>query len=239
VLDPSGQAAPGQVPGWSLQLVESFGTPAPTGQFTAVYGSRLGVYPDGWKDTSKNGTYSPSKVISVHDGTMDYYVRTENGVHLVAAVTPKLPSGTGQSYGRYAVRFRNEAIPGYKSAWLLWPDSERWPADGEIDFPEGDLDTAGPIKAYMHYASQSGGQDRFVSTTPMVSGWHTAVTEWSPGAVTFILDGVVLGTSTTKVPTNPMHWVLQTETNLDGYVPADDVAGHVYVDWVAQYSRVS
>lgn len=239
MLDPSGQPAPGDdVPGWKLQMTESFGTPAPPGQFSSVYGGSFDVYQDGWKDTSKNGTYYPSRVVSVHDGTMDYYVHTENGIHMVAAVLPKLPTGYGQTYGRYAVRFHNDDIPGYKSAWLLWPNSERWPDDGEIDFPEANLTTASTIWAFMHYASPSGGQDAFGSSTPMSGGWHTAVTEWAPGSVTFALDGVVLGTSTTKVPTSAMHWVLQTETNLDGVLPSDSVSGHVLVDWVAQYSRL-
>jgi hypothetical protein len=32
-----------------------------------------------------------------------------------------------------------------------------------------------------------------------------------------------------------MHWVLQTETGLDGIVPADSTAGNVQIDWVAVY----
>ena len=32
-----------------------------------------------------------------------------------------------------------------------------------------------------------------------------------------------------------MHWVLQTETNLDGRPIADTTAGHVQIDWVAAW----
>jgi hypothetical protein len=53
-----------------------------------------------------------------------------------------------------------------------------------------------------------------------------------------MLDGNLIGTSTKLVPTNAMHWVLQTETNLDGYAPSDAVAGHVYVDWVALWTKI-
>jgi hypothetical protein len=34
------------------------------------------------------------------------------------------------------VRFKTDSMHGYKGAWLLWPASEVWPRDGEIDFPE-------------------------------------------------------------------------------------------------------
>jgi hypothetical protein len=30
-----------------------------------------------------------------------------------------------------------------------------------------------------------------------------------------------------------MHWVLQNETTLAGFEPADNVSGHVLIDWVA------
>lgn len=75
--------------------------------------------------------------------------------------------------------------------------------------------------------------------------------EWSPGKVVFYLDDKVLGTSTTKVnfflftyiifiiqkvPYNPMHYVLQTETALSGGPPKDSTQGHVHVDWVAVYT---
>jgi hypothetical protein len=33
-----------------------------------------------------------------------------------------------------------------------------------------------------------------------------------------------------------MHWVIQNETTLSGFVPADSVSGHVLIDWVAVWS---
>ena len=176
----------------------------------------------------------PSKVMSVHDGVMDYYIHTENGVHMVSA--PWVTTTKGQTYGRYSVRFRSESLPGYKTAWLLWPDSERWPDDGEIDFPEGNLGANDQIHAFHHYATASGGQDAY-STGVTYQSWHTATVEWSPGKVVFIMDDKVVGTSTKYVPTTPMHWVLQTESNLDGYAPSSTVSGHVYVDWVSVWTK--
>ncbi|MCU1594736.1 MAG: glycoside hydrolase [Frankiales bacterium] len=230
---PSGEAAPvGDLPGWKQTYVEDFAKAAPTGSFVSTYGARWGAYDDGWKDTSKNGTYMPSKVLSVHDGVLDYSIRSENGQHLVSA--PFVKQTFGQVYGRYSVRFRSDALAGYKTAWLLWPDSERWPDDGEIDFPEGNLD--GTIEGFAHNASSAGGQVE-VPTNATYAQWHTATIEWTPGKVSFALDGKVMGGSTKNVPATAMHWVLQTETALDGGAPAAGVAGHVLVDWVALYTR--
>jgi beta-glucanase (GH16 family) len=235
VNSPSGVAAPvGDLPGWRQLYVDDFATAVPTGSFPGVYKTHWDVYLDGWKDTSKNGTYMPSKVMSVHDGLMDYYVHSENGVHMVSA--PWLKDTKGQTYGRYSVRFRADKLPGYKTAWLLWPDSERWPDDGEIDFPEGDLDGTSTISGFSHYATSTGGQTVF-PTSATYQDWHTATIEWLPGQVTFVLDGKVIGTATKNVPSTAMHWVLQTETALSGGAPSSTVAGHVLVDWVALWTR--
>jgi cell division septation protein DedD len=233
---PSGQAMPvGNLPGWTQIFSDDFTTNVAIGSFPGtVYGPKWGAYLDGWKDTTGNGTYMPSKVLSVSGGALDYYVHTEAGVHMVSAPTPKIAAG---AYGRYSVRFRSDALHGYKTAWLLWPDSGVWPADGEIDWPEGNLD--GKMSGYMHFADPAGGQNAY-NTAATYPAWHTATTEWVPGKVVFSLDGAVIGTSTTKIPTKAMHWVLQTETSTDsGVVPADATAGHVQVDWAVAYKQTT
>lgn len=241
LLAPSGQAMPrGDLPGWKQIYSQDFGTDVPLGSFPgSVYGSTFGAYPDGWPDTAKQqgeggGTYMPSKTLSVSNGLLNVNVHTENGVHMVSAPTPTLPGGKGQTYGRYSVRFRADAVAGYKVAWLLWPDSEQWPTGGEIDFPEGDLN--GTIAAYAHYANPAGGQDVFEPGTARLTDWHTATIEWIPGKVTFYLDGQVFGVSTRDVPSQPMHWVLQTETCIGGCQPSDTASGNVQIDWVSVWS---
>ena len=238
--DPSGQALPvGNIPGWHQVFADDFTGNVPLGSFPSAVASKWSAYPDGWKDTSRNGTYMPSQVLSEHNGVLDMYIHTVNGVHLVSAPEPKIPGAAGSEggllYGRYAVRFRADAIPGYKTAWLLWPDSESWPSEGEIDFPEGNL--SGTMCAYMHHlgASSGGDQDAYCTGTGY-TGWHTAVTEWTPSSVRFFLDGRLVGTSTSRIPNSPMHWVLQTETNTSGIAPSASAAGHVLVDWVSVYT---
>jgi hypothetical protein len=236
----SGEPMPvGDIPGWHQIFADDFQTNVPLGSFPSAVSSTWGAYSDGWHDTSGNGTYNCTKVCSVHDGVLDLYIHTENGVHYVAVPYPKIPGGSsqnGQLYGRYVVRFTADPLPAYKTAWLLWPDDEIWPLNGEIDFPEGRLD--GTISAFMHHqGATSGSEQDAYSTQATYTSWHTAVIEWSPSAVNFILDGTLIGQSTKYIPDTPMHWVLQTETSTTpGVIPSDSTEGHVQVDWVAVYA---
>jgi hypothetical protein len=236
-LTPSPSGAPipsSDLPGWKLIFADDFLVDAPLGGFPgAAYVNSWTAYPNGWHDTSGNGVYSPARTLSVSDGVLIIDVHTENGVHYVSAPEPM--KGIGHLYGRYSVRFRaTQMTADYKTAWLLWPDSERWPAGGEIDFPEANLNAS--FNAFAHYANPAGGQDAFSSNGATYADWHTATIEWSPGRVTFLLDGTRLGSSVTDVPSTPMHWVLQTETNLDGVAPSALSVGRLEIDWVAVWS---
>ncbi len=151
-------------------------------------------------------------------------------------------------YGRYAVRFRvPNPIPGYKAAWLLWRDDKlcqatqgrEWPYCGEVDFPETDFNSGSTIAANMHRwaASASSDQDHLEFGGILAVGqWHTAVMEWTPTAINFTLDGVKR-TSTSRLPQEPMRYIMQTEVNTSGAAVNPAVSGNVQVDWVAIYSR--
>jgi beta-glucanase (GH16 family) len=236
----SGEQMPvGDIPGWRQIFADDFQTNVPLGSFPSAVSSAWGCYDDGWHDTSGNGTYNCTKVCSVHDGALDLYIHTQDGVHYVAVPYPKIPGGSsqnGQLYGRYAVRFKADLLHGYKTAWLLWPDSGVWPRDGEIDFPEGEL--SGTMNAFMHHKGATLGSEQDAYPTGITYGtWHTAIIEWSPSAVSYYLDGKLIGQSTKYIPDTPMHWVLQTETSTaPGVIPSDSTEGHVLIAWVAVYA---
>lgn len=244
-VPPSGQSMPTADPiGWRRVFADDFLEEIPLGGWSGCllstvrcsglagtsYETRWWAYPDGWRDTSGNGTYYPSRVLSIHNGVLDTWLRTESGVHLVAAVLPR--GITERTSARIAVRFRGDPLPCYKTAWLLWPDSEVWPRDGEIDYPEGNL--TGNIWGFVHRQGALTGADQFaVSSGVSSTGWHTAITQWNGGQqVSFSLDGVHVGTTTERVPNTPMHLVLMTESWVSGCVPAADVNGHVLLDWI-------
>jgi hypothetical protein len=220
-------------PNFQLIYDEQFTKDCPEGQFLTTYGDRFFVYPNGWKDTSKKGNYNPG-IISVNAGVMNMRMRTINGVPQVSAPEPKINGSTAdrnQLYGRYEARFRADATDGYKLAWLLWPKSGVWPRDGEIDFPEGDLVSS--IGAFMHRQNgTSGGDQDGYKSAAKFPDWHTAVIEWKHNSCSFILDGTVIGHSTSRVPNTPMHWVLQCETELNSTYPAASAVANVQVDYV-------
>ena len=239
--NPSGQTMPvGDIAGWHQVFADNFAENVPLGSFPSAVASTWGnSYQDGWKDTTGGGTYMPSRVVSIANGVMNLHLHTENGVHMVAAPVPTIPGASGSEggmlYGRYVMRFRANAVPGYKTAWLLWPDSEVWPQDGEIDFPEGNLN--GTIGGFVHHQGATSGADQAAfSTNTTYTGWHTATISWLPSGVTFQLDGRTIGTETNGVPGTPMHLVLQTETSTIGAGPSASAAGNVQIDWISVYA---
>jgi beta-glucanase (GH16 family) len=126
---------------------------------------------------------------------------------------------------------RADAVDGYKVAWLLWPKSGVWPRDGEIDFPEADLN-GGTVSAFMHRQNGTCGsdQDHFGSTVTLAS-WHTYALEWKPNSCDFFIDGKSIGKSTSRVPNTPMRFVCQNETELNSTYPARSAVANVQIDY--------
>lgn len=241
--DPSGQPMPkGNLPGWHEVFADNFTQNVALGRFPAAVAKTWGrSYTDGTKDTTKNGTYMPTKVVSIAHGLLNIRLHSVRRVPLGAALIPTIPGAPGKDggllYGRYVIRFRADPVRGYKTAILLWPDSEAWPVDGEIDFPEGDLNS--DIWGYVHRQGASSATDQagFNTRVRYAKGWHTATITWVPGRITFQLDGRTVGTTTVRIPDTPMHLVIQAETSTGGPVPAASAAGNVQIDWLAVYRR--
>lgn len=240
----------GDLPGWRQVFAEDFaegdvglgGFPGP------VYSTRWSAnYADGTPDTAaqqqpkgqRTSGYFPSKVLSVHDGVLDMFLHSEAGVAMGAAPSPKFDGASqrpynSQVYGRYSVRFKADVLPGFKLAWLLWPDSKQWPEDGEIDFPEGDLSKV--IYAAVHGMDNGIHDNDVLRPNQPYGDWHIATTEWRPDGVEFFLDGKSIGISTRFTPTKPMHYILQTES-CSPSCPAPETQGHVLLDWVSIWTR--
>jgi hypothetical protein len=229
---PSGQSMPvGDLPGWRQVFTDDFTSNVALGSWPGAYAAKWADYTyAGSHDTNGGAEWNTVKDVSVSAGMADYYLHSESGKAYSAAILPRTPT---QTYGRYQVRFKvDPGMTDWKSAWLLWPDDDVWPAHGEIDWPEGDL--TGTMEGFMHYANPNGGQDWAPSNVAFASGWHTATTEWLPGSVKYYLDGNLVGSFTHEVSSYPMHWVLQSES-ASGSRPTG--SGHIKIDWVAVYAR--
>jgi hypothetical protein len=246
------QAPPsGDLPGWRLIFEDTFGVDVPLGSFP-VPGGRWGAYPTTYKDTSKNGTYDAAKTIWISGGMMHIEMYTDvNGIVHVSAPVPYIrpPSSTqrwpGQLYGRYEAIARFPALAtGYKVAWLLWPDSGTNTThieggvsvpggNGEIDFPEHNLNQSGVTQGFMHYQGATVGNDQYscAASVPLAN-FHSFVTEWSRDLCRFLVDGREVGRTTQRVPNTPMHYVLQCETQLSGGKPPVGAVAEIEIDSV-------
>lgn len=239
---PASTAPKGNLPGWTHAFAEDFTRSAPKGSwandtdpYKVVYvgaeGQQWRTYPSTFLDTYQRRPYRPAEVLSVADGMLQFDLHNVDGQPAGANPSPIIANGSQyQTYGRYSARLRvdNPNLSEYHIAWLLWPESEKWPDDGEIDFPEGQLNET--AYGFHHYALASGGQDS-ANTGVSFNNWHVYTIEWSPGRVRFLLDDAVVLDTTRYVPTKPMRWQLQTETK--GY---GTNRGNLLVDWVSIWS---
>lgn len=233
VTNPSGVAMPvGDLTGWKQTFTEDFTAPLARGSFPGSYGSKWLSY-TGFTDTSKMGDYD-QRIISAQDGNLDLLLHTENGRPLGAAPVP-LVNGQwgGQVYGRFSVRMKADPAAGYGTGFLLWPDSDNW-NDGEIDFPESGLTDV--VKGYNHCLDSPSRNCLVVNTSAKYSDWHTYTIDWTPQRLSFIIDGTVVGSTTTNIPTKPLHWVMQVATT--GVTPAASTTGHLLIDWATIYNYV-
>jgi hypothetical protein len=242
--DPSGQPMPtGNLPGWHQVFADNFANQRyPVGSFTGCkfYDHQpcsgtphvpLSANPDGWVDPSGHCRFAPSKTASIADGMLNIFLHTQGGVCLGANFVPVLRP---MRYGRYSIRFRADKVPGYKMVATLWPTNN---ASGEIDFPEGDLPST--MHGALHRVAGGKPWWDFYSTTTFPT-WHTATLDWTPTAVTYILDGSILGrfnAPTYPIPRTPMYLSFRGASILGSPTrPPARAAGNVQIDWVTQYS---
>lgn len=244
--DGSGASITTDIPtGWRETIRENFDLAVPDkAAFDAQYPARrIKRYPDHYPDTrtkqgkTDGGYYNAP--MSVSGGILRIPMDVVNGKARVAAIVPMVGSvGTwGDSPGmivEHRSRFTFDA--GFKSAHLLWPQSNTSNPDGEIDFPEFD-GPPGPVKAFLHYQKPafSGEQKEFVTSIDPRQ-WHTYRTVWKMGQyVEFYCDGTLIAPRwTTRVPSTPMHCVLQNETRIGSGTTGPTAAskGLVEMAWI-------
>lgn len=239
---PSGALLPrGSSMHWKQVIAEDFTRTAEVGRFAARYPGWAGY--DGNLDTSRDtgrranqvGLWNSRTTIGVHDGLLDCRLHTRGATPQVCAVTPTTDGRwwKGQLYGKFVVRFRADRTPGYKIAWLLWPQSDDWD-EGEIDFPEGSL--AGTVTGAVHRIGDPEWTPKYFDTGVSMTGWHTATIVWKPGRLTFRLDDRTWTTARRSVvPTTRMRWALQAETRISRTPPKRATTGHIQIDWVSVY----
>ncbi|GAA1018419.1 hypothetical protein Aple_074170 [Acrocarpospora pleiomorpha] len=145
-----------------------------------------------------------------------------------------------QMYGRWEARFRSERGAGYSPVILLWPKTERWPADGEIDIIEVPWSARDKAMHYIHNGPKN--TKRGHTFKGDFTRWHTVAVEWLPTKVTYWVDGKKswVVTDPKLIPkTSHMHLTLQNDWGCNMWAPCRNAQtpDHVtmYVDWVKVY----
>ncbi len=101
-----------------------------------------------------------------------------------------------QQYGRWETRSRsrNTGPTGatYHVLHLLWPQSERWPQDGEYDWVEYFDPDAKCLVVFIHYPHPNlPVQQEYREKCPVdMTQWHTFAIEWTPNHIKGFVDGV-------------------------------------------------
>lgn len=119
------------------------------------------------------------------------------------------------TYGWFEFRVRTEPDPtGTMSGVVLtWPESERWPVDGENDIYEtgADAGTRFPFHSYVHYGTAND-QYRFTHDADAAQ-WHTMAMDWRPDAISFYRDGTLAATLTdvAAIPDVAHHLCIQLD----------------------------
>lgn len=176
------------------------------------------------------------EAVTQNDGLLTITARPREGEGVSGGVAHL----GGQLYGRWEFRARTDKGRGFGSAILLWPDSEQWPADGELDMMEVPSENRDLAHAIIHYSKTGSDDNTYGDSHPGdYSQWHTFALEWLPDRITWYVDGVKRFETTDKVmiPTKPMHMTIQLDQGprtawLDA--PDDTTPDEVklQVDWV-------
>lgn len=134
-----------------------------------------------------------------------------------------------QPYGRWDVRARASVNPDHGFAILLWPNSGKWPEDGELDIAEFPGSNRSLLQTTVHYGTTNRKIMKF--THGDFAAWHTYSVVWRPTAVTYLVDDrpVLRVTDRAAIPTDAMHLALQAGADSDH--PSDTTAT-LDVAWV-------
>jgi hypothetical protein len=232
---PSGLAMPKvNLPHWRIKSAQDFtGTTLPAGW--GSYEGQPGGEPNGyWKHSHTTVGKGVMTLAGYRDGTKF----VTGGVMAYGANVGQ------QTYGKYLIRFRMDKGHGVKYAALLWPKSERWPIDGEIDFAEDGGGDRARTTGTLHYGASNSQIQKSLSGD--FSKWNTLGVEWTPNKLVYTLNGRPWATVTgSMVPRTAMNLAIQTQAGTCGAwagasCPNSTTPARVnmQIDWAVTYSYV-
>jgi len=136
-----------------------------------------------------------------------------------------------QKYGRWEARMKASGDEEYHMVGILWPDSQNWPCDGEIDYAET-TGSFSEVHFFNHYSCSN--LQTQGSKTIDVTQFHNYAVDWSPSGIVGYIDGVewFRDEVASHQPPGSMHQTLQ----LDWFPDATaNGTANMQVDWVRVY----
>jgi hypothetical protein len=209
--------------GWTLVQSDDFsGTAVDTTKWTIYSGAGNGG----------NGVRAAS-AITEGSGLLTITARMVNGTLVSGGMMDKL----NQTYGRFEFRVRTDPDPSLVTSGvvLTWPQSGKWPVDGENDIYETTLDAdRTPFKSFVHYGSTNQ-QYWYIHSGIDGTQWHTMAMEWEPSAIRIYRDGLLVWTVTdaNAIPDVPHHLAIQ----LDAFKQLMTGTVRLLVDWIWIYQK--
>ena len=114
-----------------------------------------------------------------------------------------MKAGNTITYGKVEFDAKMEEAQGTMCAILMWPDSDVWPRDGEIDI----LETPGNDVMHTNHWEGPGGEhyyDAIRNQSYDPSVWNHYVMTWLPDSLTVAVNGKVVATWTENIPDTAM-----------------------------------
>lgn len=147
-----------------------------------------------------------------------------------------------RTYGRWEVRARMDAGSGAGPCLLLWPQSDVWPRDGEIDFMESPFGDHMEVDVTTHWGTWPThlfDQGKFGSID--AKQWHVYAVEWESGVIRYYIDGTLVRTKTgtpgVDIPNKSMSLAMQVD-GPNGWIPKRDATSPAEMAFHIDYARV-
>jgi hypothetical protein len=179
-----------------------------------------------------HGLRRPYAVTLDGQGDLAITAQTINGATVSGGIANRL----NRPYGLYEFRVRTDADPtkNMSGAILTWPQSGRFPQDGENDIYEtGTYYPRDPFFSFIHFGDTAGSQTSFKHFADATQ-WHTMAMDWSAGAIKIYRDGALVWTVTDPkvIPHVAHHLAIQLDALGNGQLSGPV---RMYVDWVRIY----
>lgn len=178
-----------------------------------------------------NGLRKP-EAFSVKNGLLIVTAQMKNNKIVSGGMAHK----RNYTFGKFEFKVRTEPDPSQATSGvvLTWPQSEKWPVDGENDIYEtGTSSSRNPFKTFIHYDVDNK-QHEFVHQADG-SQWQIMAMEWTEHSIKIFRDNKLIWTLTDPkaIPKNPHHLCIQ----LDAFQKTMGNPVKMYVDWVKIYQE--